>query len=351
MSRETTDNIEKLFSSRLSDAEMEVADDFWESLNKDVVVARGRRRTLFYRIASCAAVLALLVTTSAAIWFLSPRQEEMKQTFSQIESKAQTPIPFGDFALSSNDESNGAEQFSNGGSKTVVAKAEESAVDDNDNDSVFISFTFSISSTMRPGEQPTDNRLAENLWRSGLNKSTYNTYSATDNDDNNKRDKLTTGSAPSAWSSKVFVGSALPDGNGFKAPVNAGINVERRIGKHFGVETGLNYTMLRSGDAKQHDLAIPVKLNAHIAESKKVDFYATLGGLVEKCIAGEDGADKKVRAGVTAGVGVNCKLNNRLALFAEPTVTHHFVDKDNVSNIRSQRPTNLNINAGLRITY
>jgi hypothetical protein len=350
MSRETTDNIERLFSSRLSDAEMEVGDDFWESLNKDVVVARGRRRTLFYRIASCAAVLALLVTTSAAIWFLSPRQEEMKQTFSQIESKAQTPVPFGDFALSSNDESNGAEQFSNGGSKTVVAKAEESAADDDDNDSVFISFTFSISSTMRPGEQPTDNRLAENLWRSGLNKSTYNTtYSATDND--NKRDKLTVGSAPSAWSSKVFVGSALPDGNGFKAPVNAGINVERRIGKHFGVETGLNYTMLRSGDAKQHDLAIPVKLNAHIAESKKVDFYATLGGLVEKCIAGEDGADKKVRAGVTAGVGVNCKLNNRLALFAEPTVTHHFVDKDNVSNIRSQRPTNLNINAGLRITY
>jgi hypothetical protein len=274
----------------------------------------------------------------------------MKQTFSQIESKAQSPVPFGDFALNSDTEDNGSERLTQApAGRTFVSSDRDATVDDDDdNDSVFISISFSITASGQSDEDARSQHMADNLWRVGLNNnSSAQTYTGADNTNASR----IANSTPRKWSSKIYVGSALPDGSSFKAPVSVGLSAERRLNKHLGVEAGVAYTMLRSGSAKQHDISVPVKLNAHIDDTRKADFYATLGGLVEKCIAGDPTTDNKVRAGVTAGVGVNYKLNDRLALFAEPTVTHHFVSKTNECNIRSQKPTNLNLAAGLRITY
>ena len=67
-------------------------------------------------------------------------------------------------------------------------------------------------------------------------------------------------------------------------PFTAGVSAERRLNKHFSLEAGLQYNRL-DGDHTIHTLAVPVKLNAVLASNSKVDFYATLGGAAEKCIA------------------------------------------------------------------
>jgi hypothetical protein len=348
MSRET-DNIEKLFSSRLTGAEMDVEGDFWESLNEDVVAARGnRRRTLIYRVASCAAAVALLFTTYAAFRMFAPHEEEMKATLSQVDSNAMTPVPFGDFALSSEKPESGEEiqaKSFRGHTADAIAKAND---EDDDNDSVYISFSFSITRSTSRDETGQDNRLADNLWRTGLSNSSSSATAARSNSENGEPNKDT---KPRVWNSKVKVGSALPDGNAFKAPVSAGVSVERRLAKHLGIEAGLTYTMLHDNNARQHELSIPVKANIYMAESKRADFYATLGGIASKCVASNREADKGVKAAVMAGVGADYKVNDRLALFAETTVSHHFVDKENTMDLRAARPTNLNLSAGLRITY
>jgi hypothetical protein len=343
--RKEDDNIERLFSSRLAGVEMDVRDDLWESLNNDVIVARGHRRLIFYRIASCAAVLALLLTTSAAIWWLSPK-EDMKDTFTRIDKEVIEPIPFGDFALNSKESTSVKEKPRN---NNLSTNKFSNVTYDEDNDSLLFSFTFTISATSNDESDATRNNLADNLWRTGLSNST--TAQQKRKDEAIQADEDASHKCIPKWSSKLFVGSALPDGYAFKAPINVGISVERRFNKLIGVEAGATYTMLRSSNNKQHVIGIPVKINAHIAETKKTDIYTTVGGVVEKCIASATGSfDKQVYAGVTAGAGVCYKLKDKLALFAEPTVTHHLISKRD-ENIQSKRRTNMSLIAGVRITY
>ena len=160
------------------------------------------------------------------------------------------------------------------------------------------------------------------------------------------------GGSAKKWAFKAGIGTALPKGD-FGMPFTAGVSAERRLNKHFSLEAGLQYNRL-DGDHTIHTLAVPVKLNAVLASNSKVDFYATLGGAAEKCIAGAEdngfGAEP-IQLSIAAGLGVRYKLNDRIALFAEPTVSHHFDTDSQTKTLRTERPTNLNLLCGVRMTY
>ena len=159
-------------------------------------------------------------------------------------------------------------------------------------------------------------------------------------------------SKPRNWALKAGIGTSLPKGN-FHMPFTAGVSVERCLNKHFSLEAGLQYNCL-DGDHTLHTLGIPVRLNMMLASTPKVDFYAMVGGAAEKCIAGAPdngfGAEP-VQLSVAAGVGVRYKMNNRFALFAEPSVSHHFDTDSQTRTLRTERPTNLNLLCGVRMTY
>lgn len=100
-------------------------------------------------------------------------------------------------------------------------------------------------------------------------------------------------------------------------PVSVGVTVERKLNDYLGIETGLLYSNLRSAGQHLHYLGIPVKINVTLLDTKKVDLYATVGGIIDKCIAGApDNSFKEepVQLAVTAGIGINYKINDRLAL-------------------------------------
>lgn len=44
-------------------------------------------------------------------------------------------------------------------------------------------------------------------------------------------------------------------------------------------------------------------------------------------------------------------MNDRFALFAEPSVSHHFDTDSQTRTLRTERPTNLNLLCGVRMTY
>ncbi len=94
------------------------------------------------------------------------------------------------------------------------------------------------------------------------------------------------------------------------------------------------YSNLRA-EQNLHYLGIPVKLNVTLAETPKFDLYASVGGVADKCIAGApDNSFKNepVQLALTAGVGMNYKINNKLALFAEPGVNAPFQDRLQTGN-------------------
>ena len=297
--KKENDEITDLFRTRLADAGMNVRDGFWEELSQEIPVAcQHRRRILLFRVAAAASVLLVLAAASATFLYFSPK-EEMEEafiTFSMSFSFSATTST-GNGNRYGNQGNNGFWQATNGDTESSVAPEEQSNVN---------------------VAQP----KAVKKHR---------------------------------WAMKVQVGTALPADNGtYKMPVSAGVTVERKLNESLGIETGLLYSNLRSAGQHLHYLGIPVKVNVTLVDTKKFDLYATVGGIADKCIAGApDNSFKEepIQLAVTACIGINYKINDRLAVFAEPGVSHHFKTDSKLATVRTKRPTNFNLLCGLRMTY
>ena len=379
------DEITGLFRSRLSGAEMTVRDGFWEELKGDLsrvetdatntsaAVAFGQAGNLsgqkqkrsvltprFYRVAAAASVVLVLGAASAAFWYFSPK-DEIQEAFTKVATLTPEGNLNGDVVqekFPSIHETKPAAQ--NPGHKNPVPVSSGGILAANGDDEETVSVTVSITISQRvygnhhQGNgmygQTASSRNENNHRATATDPAATNTEFGSDSD---KTLPITNaGGSAKKWAFKAGIGTALPKGD-FGMPFTAGVSAERRLNKHFSLEAGLQYNRL-DGDHAIHTLAVPVKLNAVLASNSKVDFYATLGGAAEKCIAGAEdngfGAEP-IQLSIAAGLGVRYKLNDRIALFAEPTVSHHFDTDSQTKTLRTERPTNLNLLCGVRMTY
>ena len=136
--------------------------------------------------------------------------------------------------------------------------------------------------------------------------------------------------------------------------VSAGVTVERKLNDFLGIETGLLYSNLRSAGQHLHYLGIPVKVNVTLVDTKKIDLYATVGGIADKCIAGApDNSFKEepIQLAVTAGIGINYKINDRLAVFAEGGVSQPCKGDSKLTTVRKKRPTYIDLLCGQCVRY
>jgi hypothetical protein len=150
-----------------------------------------------------------------------------------------------------------------------------------------------------------------------------------------------------------------------KQPVSVAVSVRKKLPHGFSVETGLMYTLLASDitlteetkavSQKLHYLGIPVRANWNFIERKHFTFYVSAGGAIEKCLYGKQGDQKltvkPVQFSVTGAVGAQYDINKRLGIYVEPGVSYYFNDGSSVQTIRKERPCNLNLQAGFRISY
>lgn len=321
-----------LFRSRLSEARMSVREGFWEQLNESMckyanepMISKGVNWHM-KRVAAAAAVgLLVLGAASAAFWYFSP-EEEIKEAFTQADRLV---VDERQWHTDDTDVSS-AKPYS----------PVTTSFDDTDDEALSVHVSITITEHVAGGGYTADGG--------------YQPTSDSRTDVSTERTEALPALQPKPcnWALKTGVGSSLPKGE-CDMPFTVGVTVERRLGNRFSLETGLRYNCL-SGRRTLHTLEVPLRANLLLAVAPKIDVYALAGGAVEKCVAGTDdngfGAEP-VQWSVVAGLGVRYKLNERFALFAEPTVSHHFDTDSRTKSLRTERPTNFNLLCGLRMTY
>lgn len=346
--KKENDELTELFRTRLATMEMSVRDGFWEELSQEIPVAhQHRRRLLLFRVVAAASVLLVLAASSALFLYFSPK-EEMEEAFTRIVATNggqmdgdgirvnQLPLPV----------------------KTVLQKPAPKSFGmlaqsvEEDSLSFTFSMSFSFSSTTTGDGIRTGNQRTDNYWRAATG---VTDTSAAKEEKSDPVAVAENAAKKRRWAIKPQIGTALPADNGtYKMPISVGVTVERRINDYLGIETGLLYSNLRSAGQHLHYLGIPVKMNVTLIDAKKVDLYATVGGIADKCIAGAANnsfKEESIQLAVTAGIGINYKVSERLALFAEPGISHHFSTDSGLPTVRTKRPTNFNLLCGLRMTY
>lgn len=159
-------------------------------------------------------------------------------------------------------------------------------------------------------------------------------------------------------------------------PVTVGVSVKWGFSENWALETGLNYTYLyselRSGakdyteqEQKLHYVGIPLKVQRSVWSNSIFSFYASAGGMMEKCVSGsfggvivlennrkshfsEDLNVKPLQFSVLASVGLQANFNKLLSLYLEPGMIYYFDDNTDVLTIRKDKPFNFNLQLGLR---
>lgn len=356
--KKENDELTELFRSRLADAKMPVRDRFWEELEKDIPVAVHRRRLYIYRFTAAASVLFVLMASSAAFWFFSPK-EEIADAFTKVEISAgakgqlnadvvkddfppihtasvlpkPTPRSFGVLTLPDNNNGEGQND------STV---------------SITVSMSFSISSSSSYTSRNKNRTQQQQQTSMASNEATENAAHSTDVEHSVGGSSKKEAKA-SSWAVKAAAGLSLPAADDMRAPVAASITLEKKITKRFSVEAGLAYSCEQSPEnGNMHYVGIPVKANFLIAGNRKLDVYASLGGVLDKCVAGapqNDFNSEPIQLSLTAGLGVRYKISDKFALFAEPSIIHHFNPDLDWETARSRKSTNMNLLCGVRMTY
>ncbi|MGN0047775.1 MAG: porin family protein [Bacteroides sp.] len=349
----TDKGIDNLFRNRLSHTQMTVRDGFWEELQRDLPHTSVQQpwfmHASFHRMAAAASVLLVLGVASAAFWYFSP-QEEIKDAFTQMEqmpSKGalvgdrvqETLPPLHPMQAVAHTQPKRNQPLPAGPTATAPVQEEEEG----------LSVSVSITITQRVyGNPQTSYRASQTA-----------VAQAAAVDDGNVAPESEVKHAQAApprprnWAMKAAVGTALPKGD-CHMPFSAQLSMERRLNNRLALEAGLQYNLLPSEECTLHTLAVPVKLDATLATNRRMDFYATVGGAVEKCVAGAP--DNGFRAeplqlSLSAGLGLRYRMSDRFALFAEPALSYHFDTDSPTKNLRSERPLNLNLLCGVRMSY
>lgn len=159
-------------------------------------------------------------------------------------------------------------------------------------------------------------------------------------------------------------------------PVTVGASVKWNLNEHWALESGLNYTYLyselRSGaksyiedKQKLHYVGIPLKVQRSVWSNSIFSFYASAGGMMEKCVSGSvetvcvDDNNRKsfgnekldvkpLQFSVLASVGLQANFNKLLSLYLEPGMIYYFDDNTDIITIRKNKPFNFNLQLGLR---
>ena len=159
-------------------------------------------------------------------------------------------------------------------------------------------------------------------------------------------------------------------------PVTVGASVKWNLNEHWALESGLNYTYLyselRSGaksyiedKQKLHYVGIPLKVQRFVWSNSIFSFYASAGGMMEKCVSGSvetvcvDDNNRKsfgnekldvkpLQFSVLASVGLQANFNKLLSLYLEPGMIYYFDDNTDIITIRKDKPFNFNLQLGLR---
>lgn len=163
-------------------------------------------------------------------------------------------------------------------------------------------------------------------------------------------------------------------------PVTFSVLAKWQFTETLGLEGGLSWTMLSSRFttssatsqiADQQTLqyiGIPLNMTFSFLDTRLFTIYATMGGMVEKCVDGrvkhsEYVSDKLLLSyvdkvsvtplqwSVSGGAGIQANFSDNLAFFAEPGLSYHFRNDSQVGTIYREHPLDFRFSFGFRVTF
>ena len=155
----------------------------------------------------------------------------------------------------------------------------------------------------------------------------------------------------------------------FYQPISFGLSVNIPISSKFSVSTGVVYTRLSSDftsianslvyerQQKLHYVGIPLTVQYNVWQWYGLNVYATAGGQADfnvKAYMTTEGIETKLEKddwqwSVNAALGVQYNFIPQLGIYVEPGIKHYFDNGSHIQNYFKHRPTNFNLQIGLRL--
>lgn len=162
------------------------------------------------------------------------------------------------------------------------------------------------------------------------------------------------------------------------APIVFSLSVQKKMNVRWGLETGIQYTLLRSkfkssGDThmeqvqKIHYIGIPLKGNFNIWRNGNFSIYASAGLTLDvpvKASAKESlfGNGQVIRQekhrlhpslqwSTSIGLGLQYQITPNIGIYAEPNLHYYFDTGDGIKTIRTEKPLNIALPIGIRLSW
>ena len=133
--------------------------------------------------------------------------------------------------------------------------------------------------------------------------------------------------------------------------MSAGLMLKKELSPVLALEAGLRFTHYPvKGATDMQTLSLPVQLDVTLAESKNAKVYAAVGGAIEKTL-GHDFKEDPLQLSARGGVGVEYRISDRLALYAEPAVSYRLNDRGQSSYLHTAHRAALELTGGLRMSF
>lgn len=162
-----------------------------------------------------------------------------------------------------------------------------------------------------------------------------------------------------------------------KTPISVGLTIEKHLGKHWGIESGIVYTLLRSdyktqslsqeGKQELHYIGIPLQAIYRFARAGNFSFYAAAGPKIDFNVSGrrtetarngiassngtDDIRDKKPQWSLQLRAGAAYAFIPQLELYAEPSMAYYINNKSDIPDLWKDKPLNFIFQVGLRTNF
>ena len=162
-------------------------------------------------------------------------------------------------------------------------------------------------------------------------------------------------------------------------PITLSIAVNKNIGKRWSLETGLQYSYLKSyfilgtgsyrvdKEQKLHYLGVPFKLSYQFMKFKRLSTYGSVGTGILIPIYGKTDADYivgdksayttdwklrlPIQWSVNTNIGIQYQFAPNLNLFIEPTMNWYIPNGSCIKNAWTERPFTLTVPFGIRFSW
>ena len=152
-------------------------------------------------------------------------------------------------------------------------------------------------------------------------------------------------------------------------PISFGLTANFPISSRLSLSSGVVYTRLRADftnvadylvsqhQTTLHYIGVPLNMQYHVWQWHGLNVYATAGGQVDfnvKARLEEDGVEHDMQKdrsqwSVGGALGVQYNIIPQLGLYVEPGIKYYFDNGSNIRNYFKYRPTNFNLQIGLRL--